>query len=221
MRNIKKLTCFLIVLSIILLMNGCSHKTSIYVTTPAYDNVRVSLDVDNINMLFYGEIMYIQTNDGVDLMYCKFVDDEHIKKLLVPGSYYDEQIDTMELKDGDGLKYLLVTTSTESEDDEPTYCIIGWIVGTNTGFVANGPDLTKEGLDIMTQALHFSIKQTSQEDRKYCPQYLIDMVYYPTEEELKEKEETEATVPEETIDNSTIGTNTIDSKSTESGDIID
>ena len=182
----KRILLLIMVLStVIFSFVGCtrSDKQVLFIDTPAGDTIRVEFapQNDNYKIYIYDDILYFMTVDGMQLGTAEFVTDVHVKMLLTPNTFYDQKIQSLEYFKNGNHQYLFITSS----NDDPEYGSMGWITGSNSAFLF-ASDLTKTSTQELLESLSFSVKSTSQTDKNYCLQAIIDKTYSPTIEEWNE-----------------------------------
>ena len=184
MRKFKKFLALALGASMVLSMTACSltgGNKAQSIETDAGDKIKVSCDTsDGLSMNWNKDKEILTVKDGKDdALELVFVDEDKIEE------YCEEASGEVEVKttdEHDGVVYTLF--ASEDDDDEKHY-IVGWIVGSDSGIIAEGTDSKKGTLNAF-KALEFEIEDTDQDD---------DDFYVEDVEEIESKGEKEDEKP--------------------------
>lgn len=171
MKKIKKLFAIFISIIMLLSLSGCSTATlKIQLSNGDSFKIKMSSNSRNLTLILDEEdnnLLKLYDNDEVVLL-CAFQSHEILEEYVgLVISELESGSDIVRIEDSgeiNGVKYTLI--SFEDEYGTRTYEVIGWIVGSNTGIIADG-EFKNKTLELF-ETLTFKIKNTTQSEANYC-----------------------------------------------------
>ncbi len=134
------------------------------------DELNVSIDSDeNINLTYNEEndyLLRVYEDEELDVI-IGFMDKDAIDSYcssIEDGISNDEEIEVIESGQVNNVMYTLITY--ETSDGNTVYEMIGWVIGSNIGFLADGYESERQFMKTM-ESISFEIEDTKQRDEEY------------------------------------------------------
>ena len=190
MKNIKKILALGLSVVMVFGMTACSFSSNKALTMDVEtgDKIKVECDTsDGLSMKWDKEDNIMTIKKGKDtVLELIFADEDHIEE------YCEAANGEVDVKDTDEENGVVYTLFAAEDDDEEKFFIVGWIVGSDTGIIAEGTDSKKDTMNAF-EALTFTVEDTDQDD---------DDFYVEDVEEIESKgdkdEDDKPSKPEET-----------------------
>lgn len=190
MKNIKKILALGLSLVMVLGMTACSFSSNKALTMDVEtgDKIKVECDTsDGLSMKWDKEDNIMTVKEDKDtVLELVFADEDHIEE------YCEAASGEVDVKDTDEENGVVYTLFAAEDDDEEKFFIVGWIVGSDTGIIAEGTDSKKDTMNAF-EALTFTVEDTDQDDDDF---YVEDVE--EIESKGDDKEDDKPSKPEET-----------------------
>ena len=201
MKNVKKILALGLSVVMIFGMTACSFSSNKALTMDVEtgDKIKVACDTsDGYSMKWDKEDDIMTVSEDKDtVLELIFADEDHIEE------YCEAANGEVEVKDSDEHGGVVYTLFAAEDDDEEKYFIVGWIVGSDTGIIAEGTDSKKETQNAF-KALTFTVEDTDQDDDDFYVEDVEEIESKGDEEDEKpaddnkdNKDEPDETKPEE------------------------
>jgi hypothetical protein len=175
----KKILSLVLTLVIVLSLAGCQFAASMATKTinvNTGDTLKFSFKTDK--HMWDSELadgLLTMEEDDEIIFKCAFHDEDTMEDYVeVVNGALESGAQDIEVEDDgkiNNIKYVLISFD---QDDERVYEFIGWIVGSNTGIVADvygDEDFAEEVLE----TIKFTVKKTEQDDESYYCDVIKDI----------------------------------------------
>ena len=163
----------LCLLACCLLLTACG--TSDNATVIEFNDDKIAISNSHKDNLFVDiDDESIEIEDKKDtLVELRFADDDDLEDALKHGLKYSYEIEEQIELDCAGTKSVMFVLE-ENKDDVICF-VFGWIVGSETGFVARST-VSKSYTKEIIEGFKFSVKSTDQDSKKYCPDFILEEI---------------------------------------------
>ena len=171
----KKLIAAFLLISMMFSMTGCdlldnlsvATNTTVTMKLKTEDTIQVKLLSESQMKLDYDENanqFKIWNKEKEQILECKMVNLETLEKFIKDNDIWMDAYGELETD-----SMVLSKCKHQPKDKKATYYIIGWVIGSNTGFIGKGTAY-QNTLDSIITEMTFNLKKTSQPDDAYYPE---------------------------------------------------
>lgn len=158
----KKLMAILLATLMLFSMAACSTNIGLTMNVGTGDEIKVKLDTSDDHSMKWDDddnVLNVKA-DGDTILEMIWDDEDHMAEYCEAATGY------VNVKEFDIRDDVVYSVFVANDDEDEIHYIVGWIIGSDTGFIIEGTDSKRETMRAF-DALTFEVKDTDQDDEDY------------------------------------------------------